>query len=49
MKIKILLVFIVFLFSLACVSASDMNDTLASSNEIPTVEANLTGYAFRFR
>nr|WP_294998204.1 hypothetical protein [uncultured Methanobrevibacter sp.] len=42
MKIKILLIFIVFLFSLACVSASDMNDTLTSSNEIPTVEANDT-------
>ena len=42
MKIKILLVFIVFLFSLACVSASDVNDTLAISDEIPTVEANDT-------
>lgn len=42
MKIKILLIFIVFLFSLACVSASDVNDTLAISDEIPTVEANDT-------
>ena len=42
MKIKILLFLTVILFSIACVSASDVNDTLASSDEIQVIEANET-------
>lgn len=42
MKIKMLLVLIVFLFSIVCVSASDVNDTLAGADEIQVLEANET-------
>ena len=42
MKLKILLFLTVILFSIACVSASDVNDTLASSDEIQVIEANET-------
>ena len=42
MKLKILLFLTVILFSLACVSASEVNDTLASSDEIQIIETSET-------
>ena len=40
MKLKILILMMVFLFSVACVSAGDVNDTLATSDEIQMIGAD---------